>query len=205
MKKYGNEFKVGLFFIICVFGLLYLTYSTGNIGIKKDGYYIYVTFNDVSGLDVKAPVMLNGLEVGKVDDIKVTYDGQDTVIVLKIWLDADVKIRDNPIVYIKTLGLMGEKYIQISSTEGEGFIKPDATLKGKPYVDMDLLLDNVNGLTEEVKKLSSNLNYTVESNQDKISRLISNLESASANLDEFTEDVKSHPWKLLFKTKEKAK
>ena len=68
---------------------------------------------------------------------------------------------------------------------------------------MDLLLDNVNGLTEEVKKLSVNLNYTVESNQDKISKIIDNLESASANMDEFTEDVKKHPWKLLFRTKEK--
>jgi phospholipid/cholesterol/gamma-HCH transport system substrate-binding protein len=203
MKKYGNEFKVGLFFIICVLGFLYLSYSTGKIGIKKDGYYIYVTFNDVAGLDSKAPVMLNGLEVGKVDDIQVSYDGQDTNIVLKIWLDADAKIRDNPTVYIKTLGLMGEKYIQISSTEGEGFIKPDTNLKGRPYVDMDLLLDNVNSLTDEVKKLSTNLNYTVESNQDKISKIITNLESASFNLDEFTEDVKRHPWKLLFRTKEK--
>jgi hypothetical protein len=87
--------------------------------------------------------------------------------------------------------------------DGEGFIKPGTTLKGRPYVDMDLLLDNVNSLTEEVKKLSNNLNYTVESNQDKISRLIDNLESASANMDEFTEDVKKHPWKLLFRTKEK--
>jgi phospholipid/cholesterol/gamma-HCH transport system substrate-binding protein len=203
MKKYGNEFKVGLFFVICVLGLLYLSFSTGKMGVKKDGYYIYVTFNDIAGLDSKAPVMLNGLEVGKVDDIQVTYDGKDTVIVLKIWLNAEAKVRDNPIVYIKTLGLMGEKYIQISSVDGESFVKPGTTLKGRPYVDMDLLLDNVNGLTEEVKKLSVNLNYTVESNQDKISKIIENLESASANMDEFTEDVKKHPWKLLFRTKEK--
>ena len=107
MKKYGNEFKVGLFFVICILGLLYLSFSTGKMGIKKDGYYIYVTFNDVAGLDPKAPVMLNGLEVGKVDDIQVTYDGEDTVIVLKLWLNSEAKVRENPIVYIKTLGLMG--------------------------------------------------------------------------------------------------
>ncbi len=203
MKKYGNEFKVGLFFVICILGLLYLSYSTGKMNIKKGGYYIYVTFNDIAGLDPKAPVMLNGLEVGKVDDIQVTYDDKDTNIVLKLWLNDEAKIRKNPIIFIKTLGLMGEKYIQISSVDGEGFIAPNTTLKGKPFVDMDLLFDNVNSLTEEVKKLSANLNYTVESNQDKISQIIANLENASSNMDEFTEDVKQHPWKLLFRTKEK--
>ena len=205
MKKYGNEFKVGLFFILCVLGFFYLIYSTGKMDIKKDGYFIYVTFNDIAGLDSKAPVMLNGMEVGKVDDVEVTYDGTDTNIILKIWLDAKAKIRSNPIVYIKTLGLMGEKYIQISSTDGTGFIAPGTTLKGRPYVDMDLLLDNVNVLTEEVKKLSANLNYTVESNQDKISQIVDNLEGATGNMEEFTEDIKRHPWKLLFRTKEKPK
>lgn len=86
MKKYSNEFKVGIFFIVCVSGLLYLTYSTGKMDVKRQGYHIYVVFDEVAGLDTKAPVMLNGREVGKVDDIDISYRDDATKIVLKLWL-----------------------------------------------------------------------------------------------------------------------
>ncbi|MCF7870094.1 MAG: MlaD family protein [Candidatus Omnitrophica bacterium] len=199
MKKYGNEFKVGLFFLICILGLAAITFKTGKINFKKEGYNLYVTFNQVAGLDVKAPVMLNGYEVGEVEEVKVVSQEDKTHILLKLLIDQGIKIRINPKVSIKTLGMMGEKYIQITSHTGKGFLKPDSRLEGKPYVDTDDLIDNVNNLTEEVKKLTTNLNYTVKDNQDKISRMISNLEVTSQNLEEFSADIKSHPWKLLFK------
>ncbi len=216
MKKFGNEFKVGLFAILCVAGLVYLTLSTGKVG-SKGGYSVYVIFDDVAGLQAKAPVMLNGLEVGKVEEVKPCYDNNMTRIILKLKLNKDAKVRENPVVAIKTLGLMGEKYIQISSSRGDNFVSPDTMLEGKPFIDMDALvgqadgiskeisglITNVNGLTEEVKKLSGNLNLTLEDNKDEISRIIANLEVTSKNFEDFSADLKAHPWKLLFKTKEK--
>ncbi len=199
MKKYGNEFKVGLFIIICLLGLAFLTLSTGKLDFQKEGYNIYVAFDQVSGLDVKAPVMLNGYEVGEIEEVKVVSGEDRTKIVLKLIIEEGIKIRSNPKVSIKTLGMMGEKYIQISSYQGKGFIPAGSTLEGRPYIDMDALLDNVNNLTEEVKKLTKNLNYTVEDKQDEISRMVDNLEATSKNLEEFSADIKSHPWKLLFK------
>ncbi len=209
MKKYGNEFKVGLFVILCVCIFFYLIYSTGKLNIKKEGYYIYVVFDDIAGLSKKAPVMLNGIEIGKVDSMKFAYDNEQTKIMLKLWLGIDAKVRDNPVVSIKTLGLMGEKYIQIASVQGGGFIAPETILAGKSYKDLDTLTDqaeiitkNVDSLVLELKKLAANLNYTVDGNKDKISQTIANLEAASKNFEEFSDDIKRHPWKLLFKGKE---
>jgi phospholipid/cholesterol/gamma-HCH transport system substrate-binding protein len=189
MKKYANEFKVGLFIIICILGLAYLTFSTGKVNFKKQGYNIYVVFNELAGLDKKAPVMLNGLEVGKVEDISVNYDNEKTEITLKLWIDEQAKIRQNPIVSIKTLGLMGEKYIQIASTDGSGFIAPQTVLKGESYVDLDAMMKQVQGLVDE--------------NKGNITQIVKNLEATSKNFEEFSADLKKHPWKLLFKTKEK--
>lgn len=216
MKKYGNEFKVGLFVILCAAGLVYLTLSTGKAG-SKGGYSLYVVFDDVAGLQAKAPVMLNGLEVGKVEEVKPCYDNNMTRIILKLRLNKDAKVRENPVVLIKTLGLMGEKYIQIASSRGGNFVKAESTLEGKPYIDMDALtsqadgiskeisslINNINGLTDEVKKLSGNLNLTLEDNKDEISRILENLEVTTKNFEDFSGDLKAHPWKLLFKAKEK--
>lgn len=189
MKKYSNEFKVGLFVIMCIFGFFYLIYSTGKLNIKQDGYYIYVVFNEVAGLQKKAPVMLNGLEIGKIDDIKISYDNDRTEITLKLWINKQAKIRENPVVSIKTMGLMGEKYIHIASSGGGVFIASEASLKGKPYLDMDAML--------------ANLNSTLDENKSGVSRIVVNMEATSKNFEEFSDDIKRHPWKLLFKEKER--
>jgi phospholipid/cholesterol/gamma-HCH transport system substrate-binding protein len=209
MKKYTNEFKVGLFVILCLIGLIYLTYSTGKMNVKKPGYNLYVVFNDVAGLEKKAPVMLNGLEVGKVEEIKTSYDNDKTQVILKLWLEKNAKVRENPAVSIKTLGLMGEKFIQISSSQGKDFIKPDTVLQGKPFLDLDVLMEQAQSISKEisqqVNKLVASLNTTLEDNKGNINQIIKNLEYTSKNFEEFSSDIKRHPWKLLFRTKEKPK
>jgi phospholipid/cholesterol/gamma-HCH transport system substrate-binding protein len=209
MKKmnFNNEFKVGLFVILCILGLAYLTFSSNKRNIKKGGYNIFVTFNDIAGLETKAPVRLNGFEVGKVDDIAITYNNDNTLITLKLWLDTNAKVREDAIVSIKTLGLMGEKYIQISSTGNKEFIQPGATLEGKPYLDIDALLEQAQimakDVTTQVNKLLVNLDGTVSDNKASVSQIVKNLETTSKNFEEFSDDIKRHPWKLLIKTKEK--
>lgn len=200
MKKYSNEFKVGLFILICLFGLFYLTLRTGKLTAKKSGYYLYVTFDEVAGLGKKAPVMLNGFEVGKVEEMKVSYDDDRTIILIKLWLDSSAKIREDAAVSIKTLGLMGEKYIQITSRQGN-FVKPDSTIPGKPYTDLDSMMEQAKLLTDEAKNLAASLNYAVTDNKERVSAIVKNLESTSVNLEELSADLKNHPWKLLSKPK----
>jgi phospholipid/cholesterol/gamma-HCH transport system substrate-binding protein len=190
-----------------------LSYKTGKLDFKKEGYNIYIVFNDVAGIQKKAPVMLNGVEIGKLEDIQFSYANDKTQIKLKLWLDKEAKIRENAVVSIKTMGLMGEKYIQISSSEGSNFIPPETVLAGNPFMDMDSVMTeaqniakSVGTLTEELKKLAANLNYTVEGNKDRISQIIQNLETTAKNFSEFSDDIKRNPWKLLIKQKEvKAK
>jgi ABC-type transporter Mla subunit MlaD len=146
------------------------------------------------------------MEIGKVDEVKFVYDNDKTQIRLKLWLKAEARIRENPVISIKTMGLMGEKFIQISSSRGVNFIAPEVVLSGNPYLDIDSLTKDVSALTEEVKKLAAGLNDTLDGNKDKISQIVVNLESTSKNFQEFSDDIKQHPWKLLFKGKEtKAK
>ncbi len=181
MKKYSNEFKVGVFVLLCLAGLAYLVLSTGKLNMGTRGYPVYAVFSEVAGLDKKAPVMLHGLEVGKVDDLKLSYDNDNTMVVLTLRINDGVKIREGSEVAIKTLGLMGEKFIQISSSKSGNFLKPGSTMQGKPYADMDTLI--------------SSLNSTVDENKDRMTTIAKNFEA-------FSDDVRRHPWKLLIKTKE---
>lgn len=189
MKKYTQEFKVGLFVILCLAGLAYLTLSTGKLTLAQEGYNIYVVFPEIAGLDKKAPVMLQGYEVGKVEDINLAYDQGRTVLTLKLWLKKDARVDADAEVSIKTLGLMGEKYIHIASSSGRCPVKPGAVLSGEPYKDIDTLV--------------TSLNTVMDKNKERVASIAQNLEVTTKNLEEFSGDVKSHPWKLLFRPKDK--
>ena len=212
MKKYTNEFKTGLFLLLCILGLIYITFSTGKLDIRNKGYNIFVVFDEVSGLENKAPVMLNGLEVGKVDGITPVYDRDKIYIKLKLWLKEKAKVGKDAKVSIKTLGLMGEKYVQIASHDCSKFVQPGQTLKGKSMMDMDVLMEQavslgskLDDLLAEVKSISEKVNSMVDENMPSINNIVVNLEKTSSNFEELSADLKRHPWKLLFKTKEKRK
>jgi phospholipid/cholesterol/gamma-HCH transport system substrate-binding protein len=215
-KKWTNEFKVGLFIIVCLLGLFYMSYSTGKLDIKKKGYSVEVLFREAAGLDVKAPVMLNGLEVGKIEAIKPLYESNQTFIILKLYLEDQAKIREGSTFSIQMMGMMGEKYIQITSSESEKFVTPNSRLMGEPYVDLSVLITNLNKAVDENKetlksaisnfdKVLANANDVVAGNKETLARTIKNFETTSQNFEEFSDDLKRNPWKLLFKAKEKPR
>lgn len=186
-----NELRVGLFVVLCLVGLLYMTYSTGKLDFRRKGYTINVIFPEAGGLEIKAPVMLNGLEVGKIDNIQPVYEGNKTEILLTVWLEEKARIRKDSQFSIQMMGLMGEKYVQIISSEDAQFIGPGSVLRGEPYVDLSVLISNVNNFVEENKK--------------PFKSTMMNFEVTSENFVEFSDDLRRNPWKLLFKTKEKLR
>jgi uncharacterized protein Yka (UPF0111/DUF47 family) len=74
-------------------------------------------------------------------------------------------------------------------------------------MDIDALLEQAQIMTRDistqVNKLVINLNSTVEDNKGSVSQIVKNLEATSKNFEEFSDDIKRHPWKVLIKTKEK--
>lgn len=228
VKKMSNEVKVGLFFILCVIGLLYLTLSTGKFHVRDEGYSLYAEFEEVAGLQKNAPVLVNGLEVGRVQDLHITKKEGRTKITLKLLLPDHIKIGADPILTIKTLGLMGEKYVHIKTIEQEPYIAPDSVLIGKSPADLDAIFGETETLAQEVELLMKNLNKAVEenrealklsisnigqiteqlkltlnTNKDSLDNIVTNFEASSENLEELTADLKRNPWKLFFRTKEK--
>ncbi|MFH1655098.1 MAG: MlaD family protein [Candidatus Omnitrophota bacterium] len=180
MKKIiNNEIKIGIMVFVCIAALLILTVKVGSFSLGKKSYEINVQFQNISGIEQFAPVRLNGLEVGSVNDIQLVYDDA-TNILLTLSIDEGVNIREGAKAYVKTLGLIGEKYVGLKDT-GEGeFLAPYSLIVGEEPVDFEELLAKGDGIAD-------------------------NLESATKNLDEFSDDIKRHPWKLLFRSKDKKK
>ncbi len=73
MKKYSMETTVGIFVVLGLLCVGYLTLKLGEISLFGDNSYsLYARFTSVSGLRIGSPVEILGLEVGKVE--RMTFD-----------------------------------------------------------------------------------------------------------------------------------
>ncbi len=112
MKKYSLEFAVGIFVLIGLMCLGYLTVKLGKMEVfGTDGYTVTARFTSVAGLRAGASVEIGGVAVGKVTGISLAKNYAADVTML---INNGVELSDDSIASIKTSGLIGDKYISIS-------------------------------------------------------------------------------------------
>ena len=117
MKKYSKETVVGIFVVIGLFCIGYMTVKLGNVGfLGERTYNLEARFNTVTGLRVGNPIQMLGLEIGRVAKFTMDQDNQQAIVLLEI--DKGIEIYDDAIASIKTEGLIGDKYISIDAGGG---------------------------------------------------------------------------------------
>jgi phospholipid/cholesterol/gamma-HCH transport system substrate-binding protein len=112
MKKYSKETVVGIFVVIGLVCIGYMTVKLGNVGFLGDNTYsLYAKFNTVTGLREGNPVNMLGLEIGKVE--KFTLDQKNEQVKVEFKINKGIEIFDDAIASVKTEGLIGDKYVSI--------------------------------------------------------------------------------------------
>lgn len=111
VKRRQVEIGVGLFMLIGIAALGYLSVNLGRVDIfGHRGYTVYADFSTVGGLKSGAAVEIAGVAVGRVESIRLNeYQARVTMRI-----ETGIGIQDDAIVSIKTKGLIGEKYVQVS-------------------------------------------------------------------------------------------
>ena len=123
MKQSSVEVGVGIFVLIGIVCVGYLTLRLGELELLKGDYYhLNARFRSVSGLKVGAQVEIAGVQVGQVDGIAL--DGEDMNARVSLKIKNDVKLGDDVIASVKTAGLIGDKYIKLSPGGSADLLKP---------------------------------------------------------------------------------
>ena len=141
MNKRGIEFSVGIFVIIGIACLAYLSIRLGKMEVLGNkGYEVFGIFSNTGGLRDGASVMIAGVEVGRVKRINLAnYQAK-----VYMSLDPGIKLQDDSIASIKTKGLIGEKYVEITPGGAEKEIKPNGQIREtQPAVDLESLISKV--------------------------------------------------------------
>ena len=105
MKRFNLEATVGLFVVLGLCALAYLSVRLGQLQISRGNTYdLMAVFPTVAGLREGATVEIAGVQVGRVQEIKL----DDYVAVVTLRIDKQVRLQDDAIASIRTRGLIGE-------------------------------------------------------------------------------------------------
>jgi phospholipid/cholesterol/gamma-HCH transport system substrate-binding protein len=150
MQKYTMETAVGIFLVIGLFLIGFMTVNLGHVSLLGDNAYpLSARFTSVTGLRAGSPVYMLGIEVGKVG--KLTMDQESQKAAVEIRIQKSVKVYDDAIASIKTEGLIGDMYLNIDPGGAGTLLKPGGTItETQPAIDIaDLISKYAFG---EVKK-----------------------------------------------------
>jgi len=193
MKKTSLEFKVGIFVFFALLFLILLVFKTGDFYMKP-GYTVRLIFYFVSGIDKGSAVRLAGVNVGEVSAIHIIHNAEGaTQAEVMARLDQGVAIEEDAGVRINTLGLLGEKYVEIlPGTTGNALLGNGDTLNGKTSVLLEKITESGNRLINKIEHTVDNLNQVVADPKFKesVKNTFGNAERVTQNLESTTDDLK---------------
>ena len=160
MKQAVAESVVGVFVLAGMLCLAYLAISLGDLDVLRGSdYRVTALFDSVSGLKDGASVEIAGVEVGKVESIRLSDDDRADV---RIRIRGGVKITDDVIASIRTKGIIGDRYIKLEQGGSDKYIPAGGRIRDTtPPVDIEELIgqfifgkvDNASKGEDEEKEL----------------------------------------------------
>lgn len=141
MKKFDMELAVGVFVLLGILCMGYLSIKLGKMEVLgAKGYEVYAIFSNSGGVKTGSNIVIAGVEVGHVKSI--TLENYQARIVLSLPLN--LMIQEDAIASIKTKGLVGEKYIEITPGGSEKIIPPGGQIRETlPPVDIEELISKI--------------------------------------------------------------
>ncbi|MBI3616776.1 MAG: MCE family protein [Candidatus Omnitrophica bacterium] len=225
-KEKSLEFKVGFFVLLALIGLAVFIFSITDSPIFEGGKTLKAVFNFANGLKKSAPVRIAGVDQGIVKEIKLFFDPhvRKAKAEIVLWVKKDVQIPQDSTIMINQLGLMGEKYIEITpGADTREFLQEGQVMVGIDPIAQEAIAQKVMEVASGLDKMISD-----EKTKNSISATLENLSLVTGNLRDITSsvkdgkgtlgrilyderlyddlqgltaDLKTNPWKLLYRPK----
>jgi phospholipid/cholesterol/gamma-HCH transport system substrate-binding protein len=140
MRKSSIEISVGIFMLIGILCVGYLTIKLGRMELLgSDFYELKALFKSVNGVKPGTQIEIAGVPVGQVGSIQLDQKHDMALIWLKI--KKGVVLTDDVIASVKTSGLIGDRYIKLTPGGSDKVLKPgDQITDTEPPVDIEDLI-----------------------------------------------------------------
>jgi len=215
MNNLSAEAKVGLLVLGSSVILLWMTMMVGKFEFgKPEGYRVAAVFDTVSGLDLKAAVRMAGVQIGTVE----TVDLEDSKAKVVLRINPGVKIPRGTEAAVKTMGLLGDKYVDLipsqqraergqAGQERAGFYKEgDRIERSVASSDADQLITKLSAIADDIKQVTGSLRNVFGSQRGEKSMedILQDLRQTTANIKEFSYALRGDGSELIVRLNELA-
>lgn len=183
-KNSALYFSVGLVVLLAIVILIFGMFFLNEKDPRETFNTFYLRFTQVSTLVLDDPVKVNGVKLGKVENIELAGHR----VVVRVRLRTDVKIPKDSEIRVQNIGIMGERQIGMILGDSEEYFTPGDTITGQFDAGIAEALglagevcDSTKVLLESVKKA---LNGTIANPdfQDRFKTLLVKAESLEDRL-----------------------
>jgi phospholipid/cholesterol/gamma-HCH transport system substrate-binding protein len=184
MRGLSTELKVGLFAVLVVTIMTFMTFKVGGLDwVKEEGNIYYVYFKNIAGLNEKTKLKIAGVDAGLIEKIEL-HEG---VAKMTVRVQKEVRMFSDASASIKATGLLGDKYLEIKPGSKEPALKNGDTIQDVlEIVDIDDMVRKLSKVSENISTLAIALNEALGTEDAKRSlrETVSNLSNITANLNE---------------------
>ena len=180
--------KIGLFMLIIlgVIGYFLLKIEDVDLSRGKATRQVKAIFDNVAGLDEKSAVRVAGVRKGKVSKIRLLPNGKAEVT---LDIDNDVPLYGNASAQVANLGLLGEKYIELSPGSPNVPATSTATtvtLQGTSPATIDQVTNQVSAIATDVKAITESLRHAVggPTGEKRLDEIVENIREITAQTRE---------------------
>jgi phospholipid/cholesterol/gamma-HCH transport system substrate-binding protein len=175
--------RLGAFMIgaLIIVGVFIIKIEEIPLGSRSGRTKVQASFPSVAGLDEKSPVRLAGVRVGLVE--RIDLEGDRALVTLA--LDANVPLRQGASAEVTSLGMLGDKYIELyPGPAGNPPLAAGTVLQGTSPVGFDQVLKTANEMGTDLSAVTESLRQSLggHAGQARLDEIIENIRQISAEL-----------------------
>jgi len=145
MKVLSPELKVGLFAILVILILSFMTLQVGGLKFtEQEGYLLYANFDSIVGVERDTRIKVAGVNAGLVEEVRL-LDGRARVT---LRIDPEIIVHEDAVVSVQSIGLLGDKYVALyTGTEPTPVLKEGDTItRTVQPTNYDALVSNLSSM-----------------------------------------------------------
>ena len=190
--KISKEAKIGVIVILTLVSFFILFNFLKGKNLFTSGRIFKVKFENVSGLAPSKPVSINGLRVGRVEEIKIIEDQQPIYFEVLISVEKDVEFSKKTVAEIFEPGIMSGPEVRLILDYGTDIAKSGDYLQGRLAGGMLAGIQEQLGPTQtKIDSVLVTLNKTLagvdtmldEENKQNLKVLLKNLNNTVSSFD----------------------
>lgn len=175
---------------LLLFGALVTSLSSQS-GLFRNTYSIKTSFSSVQGLVEGAPVRLQGRDIGLVSKIYFApgFSEKPVEVVLDIDRSVQARIRENSTAAIRTMGLLGDKYIELShGSPPAAIVREGSEVASSEPPDLYAVMEKGDEILTNIVKISSSLDtftaeFASEENRENFSQTFRSMRNMMEDIE----------------------